>query len=390
MDHLYIELGPDKQLNEIVFAGSHDAGISGGGSNAKTQSLDILGQAQAGVRFFDVRVAAKSGPDQGQGKEAELKTFHAPGLKTENKSRFVTDLNRQSNLQVSKLKGETFGSVWGQGLTSVLQNARDFVTSGQYSSEFLILKFDKSTNWTRIAETCVRVLGDAIYTRGGNVNTKTLEELQGSVIVLFPPDGVQAVYPLFERHILGWKNVYKPPSGYDANFRGLQYWGAGGTSVVKPFKKIKQNVKNQDKIQEKAITGVKVKKKFQALRSVEYANGPADPNILGMMYWTSTGMLESIEDRNDSMWNMKNIGGIDSMWLKSFGQYADFLEQTLPPNIDALSYSSGGMLKLFMPNIVMIDFADDQKCNYIYGLNTIAGAKLVKATQLIYQQRFGD
>ncbi len=65
MDHLYIELGPDKQLNEIVFAGSHDAGISGGGSNAKTQSLDILGQAQAGVRFFDVRVAAQSQVDHG-------------------------------------------------------------------------------------------------------------------------------------------------------------------------------------------------------------------------------------------------------------------------------------------------------------------------------------
>jgi hypothetical protein len=109
-----------------------------------------------------------------------------------------------------------------------------------------------------------------------------------------------------------------------------------------------------------------------------------------MMYWTSTGMLESIENRNDSMWNMNNVGGIDSMWLKSFGQYSDYLEQTLPPNIDALSYSSGGMLKLFMPNIVMIDFADAQKCNYIYGLNTIAAAKLVKATQLIYQQRFGD
>jgi hypothetical protein len=385
MDHLYIELGPDKQLNEIVFAGSHDAGISGGGTNAKTQNLNILGQAQAGVRFFDVRVAA-----QAQGNDAELRTFHAPGLKTENQSKFATDLGRQSRMDVSKLKGEKFGSVWGQGLSSVLQNARDFVTSGEYSSEFLILKFDKSTNWTRIAETCVRVLGDSIYMGGGNINTKRLEELSGKVVVLFPPDGVQAVYPLFERHILGWKNIYKPPSGYNANFSGLQYWGAGGTSVVKPFKKIKQNISNQEKIAQKAVTGVQVKKKFQRFRSVEMANGPADPNILGMMYWTSTGIFENIEDRNNQMWNMQNLGGIDKMWLKNFSQYSDYLERTLPQNVDNLSYSSGGMLKMFMPNIVMIDFADAQKCNYIYGLNTIAAAKLVKATQLLYQQRYGD
>lgn len=48
----------NKQLNQIVFPGSHDAGIYGQGKdNVITQSLDIAGQANAGVRFFDLRIA---------------------------------------------------------------------------------------------------------------------------------------------------------------------------------------------------------------------------------------------------------------------------------------------------------------------------------------------
>jgi len=387
MDHLYIELGPGKQLNEIVFAGSHDAGISTGGSNARTQDLDILGQAQAGVRFFDVRVAAKSMPDVGQGKQAELRTFHAPGLKTENKSRYAVDLGRQSHIDVSKLKGEGMGAEWGQGLSDILRQAKSFVESGTFSSEFLILKFDKSTNWTRIAETCVTVLGTAIYNGGGNLNTATLERLAGKVIILFPPDGIRAVYPLYSQVIHGWKNLYKPPSAYDAAFQGLQYWGAGGTSVAKPFKKRHQNIKNQDKILESATTGVQVKKKFQKFKTIEFANTAADPDAMGMMYWTTTGIFESIADRNEQMWAQKNIGGIDTMWLKSFTAFLEYFESSLPQNTQ-VSYSSGGTLKLFMPNIVMIDFSNDEKCNYIYGLNTVAATKLVKATELLYEQMF--
>ena len=107
-----------------------------------------------------------------------------------------------------------------------------------------------------------------------------------------------------------------------------------------------------------------------------------------MMYWTTTGVFENIEDRNNQMWNMNNIGGIDSMWLKNFQQYMAYFENTLPQNVNSASYSSGGTLKMFMPNIVMIDFADEQKCNYIYGLNTIAATKLVKATEMLYEQMF--
>jgi hypothetical protein len=73
---LYSRLGMDKQLNEIVMAGRHDAAISEGRGNEKTQELDILGQAKAGVRFFDIRINARELP----GGQAELTAFHGPSV----------------------------------------------------------------------------------------------------------------------------------------------------------------------------------------------------------------------------------------------------------------------------------------------------------------------
>ena len=58
----YYELGPDKQLNEIVVAGSHDAGITSGGGNVRTQALEIGDQAKAGLRVFDLLIAATTVP----------------------------------------------------------------------------------------------------------------------------------------------------------------------------------------------------------------------------------------------------------------------------------------------------------------------------------------
>jgi len=71
----YYQLGAEKRLNEVVMAGSHDAGITQGGGNAKTQGLDIRGQADAGVRLFDLRVAAAA---RGVQPQVKLKTYHGP------------------------------------------------------------------------------------------------------------------------------------------------------------------------------------------------------------------------------------------------------------------------------------------------------------------------
>jgi hypothetical protein len=376
----YTRLGSDLQLNEIVIAGSHDAGITGGSDNAQTQALDILGQAKAGVRFFDIRVAAFSTGNKSYGaKQVELKSFHADDMvhKKETKTRSVAGFAGSQEVVRSKLKA----GVEGMGLHQMLRDAKTFVETGESSGEFLILKFDKCTNWELIAETCRNVLGGCIYSDGGNINTKTLAELGGKVIVAFMTSGYSALKLPGQRvGITHIKNLYKPPAGYDGNFDGLQYWGAGGTGINnKGFEgKIRENISTQGKILKSASTGVSDKKTRFTRKVKTPGCAAADPNAIGMMYWTTTGVFKSIKARNDLMWDKDHVGGLDTIWKSGFEEY---ISNALPGDVNLMSFSSGGTLKLFMPNIVMIDFANDMKCDHIYGLNTIAAVKLVKVCQ---------
>lgn len=378
----YSNLGADRQLNEIVMAGSHDAAITSGPTNAQTQSLDILGQARAGVRFFDIRVAAQTTPGGASGgKEAQLRAFHAPGLNTDTKTRQLKDLGQSVALERSKLKGEGMGAAWGLGLSKILDDAKKFVESAEFSGEFLILKFDKCTNWDLIAQTCRSVLGNKIYSGGGNLNTKTLADLAGKVVVAFMSGGYSELKLAAQRvGITHIKNLYKPPAGYDDNFDGVQYWGAGGTKLNNSGydSKIEENIRTQKDILKKAATGIRDKKARFSSKVKTPGCSAADPNAIGMMYWTTTGVFKNIKSRNDQMWDNKHLRGMDTIWRSGF---QDYIDNALPGNVDACSFSSGGMLKLFMPNIVMIDFADPAKCEHIYGLNTIAAAELVKICQ---------
>ena len=358
----YYQLGADKQLNQIVMAGSHDAGITGGGSNVQTQNLEIGGQAQAGVRLFDLRIAAAGLlVNHGLGKEVELKAFHADGklMKNETKSRYVPSLNRTESVTRTKLKGGAFGL----GLEGMLEDAKGFVTTNP--EEFLILKFDKSSNWGLIADLCIRTLGSTIYQGAGNLNKKTLRDLRGKVIVLFTTAGVAEVartHPTGSG-ILGIKNLYSkegPTPVYDPLYDGLQYFGKGGTSVAKPFGKVAENESKQAKLMKKG--------------------GDGNPDVMGMMYWTSTGVLESIRERNNTMWNGTNVAALNAMWTNGL---SDSIQSRITKSVDPTSHASGGTLKAFMPNIVMIDFADANKCQTIYDLNQVGGAALVTASKAL-------
>ena len=52
---------------------------------------------------------------------------------------------------------------------------------------------------------------------------------------------------------------------------------------------------------------------------------------------------------------------------------------------DPASYASATVLKAFMPNIVMIDFADEHKCDQIYSLNKVAATELTYAARQLRQ-----
>jgi hypothetical protein len=351
----YYELGPDKRLNEIVMAGSHDAGITGGGANIQTQSVDIHGQATAGVRIFDLRIAAATvAGTTGGVKNAELKSFHADA-KLQSKAqttRHMAGLGGAQQIVRTKLRGGAFGL----GLSAMLQQARLFVQ--QNSSEFLILKFDKSTNWMLIAESCVNELGTEIYTGGGNLNRKRLRDLQGKVIVLFTEGGIAEVHNTYGplQGILGIRNLYGGTSAYSDNFNGLQYFGKGGTSPFNPYRKINQNVKKQSKIIGKG--------------------GDGNPNVMGMMYWTTTGLTGSIQARNDGMWDQPKVAKLRNMWDQG-------LDNAITSRVNKYTningFAGGQVLKAFMPNMIMIDFADSPKCQEIFELNTIPVTFLVDA-----------
>jgi hypothetical protein len=354
----YYQLGGAKQLNEIVMAGSHDAAITQGSGNAQTQDLDIYRQAGAGVRIFDIRITGAIVKSGGAGDVGSLKAYHGTNLKVFGGKETVVDLrsNQAGQMKIKPMKLGTYGIA----LSKILSDAAKFVQ--EETSEFLILKFDKCDNWPQIAQACVEVLGDNICKLRGNLNTRTLSELRGKVIVLFSVKGREATgwADAASRGILAFENM-TGGGAYNRHFDGLQYFGKGGTNAFAFWRsdkaKMKENMEKQAKLMQKGAA--------------------TDPKVLGMMYWTSTGLRQSIESRNDFMWNDENLVKLNDLWASR-----------VPKNVDRTASSAGPLLKEFMPNFVMIDFASPERCEKIYDLNLLASNRMSKAVKRFYDAKF--
>lgn len=343
----YYDLGGDKRLNEIVMAGSHDAGITQGGGNAMTQSLDIREQADAGVRLFDLRVAGA-----GVKKHVELRTYHGP-LSKKVVQKDVLGLGRQTVVR-SNVTG-----TFGEGLLKILNDAMNFVTANP--TEFLILKFDKCKNWDLIAQLCVQELGDTLYRGSGDLNKKTLHDLRGKVIVAFTKDGLDAIDPAYKipgGGIVGIKSL-KAGDAYSKTFNGLQYVGKGGTDLT--TRKDKALQENIDKQLARLQPGVQ-----------------GNPNVMGMMYWTTTGIVGNIYQRDKMIWRQKRMCALEQLWRDCLGRA---VRTRIPNNVDPASFSGGPILRRFMPNFVMIDFADTRKCRTIYRLNELTATEMTRYEQ---------
>jgi len=355
----YKNLGGDLRISDIVFAGSHDASIKEGSSYAKTQYKDIYGQADAGVRLFDLRILAKGSSDGG----VSLVGYHGSAKKkgVGNFRSAHTGKSYKVNY-AKKISGE-----FGLKLSSMLQDARRFVVR---TNEFLIFKFDKCTNWQLIAEYCTNILeGDIFKTSPNQEFSKlTLNDLAGKVVCVFNEKNKQEeIIGLDETDgILGFRNLNgKPPHKYMANYPGLQYYGKGGTRWYAFWKT------NAGKMDENKKKQRKLLAKLASQKEQDYTN------VLGMMYWTSTGSVSSIKKRNEKMWKDAGVSKMKRMWT-------DCLESSIEAQIDSddakyMPYAQGARIKSFFPNIVMIDFADESKCNEIYNLNTLANDKLGEA-----------
>lgn len=375
----YFKLGGSKRLNEIVIAGSHDAGISVGKKNAKTQDLDIYGQARVGVRFFDLRVVARDVvlDEDNNVTGAQLTTYHADKSMQKDpvkKVVHVANLNKQKDvlanksthysnhtkhIETTELKNMALGPTYGLGLVKILRDARKFVHENK--TEFLILKFDKCTNWALIGKYCRAKLSSSLYKGTGNINTTPIGKLQGKVIVLFAQEGYNQIpdrYKGPDGGILCIQNLYnkKVKITYEEDFNGIQYFGKGGTSVMKPFRKMSQNISTQKSLLNKGSS--------------------RHSDVMGMMYWTTTGMFESIKKRDADMWKQGNISKLQKLWAQGLKHS---IEARTNESLDKIDYGSNGMIKAFMPNIVMIDFANEDRCEFIYRLNRTASYSLTWA-----------
>ena len=241
-------LGGNKRLNEIVFAGSHDASITKGSANAQTQDLNIAGQADAGVRLFDLRILARAVGKR----DTQMVGYHgSPGGKvTRDINSTITD--KDYTLQANKsITGE-----FGLPLVQMLKQAKKFVKD---TDEFLIFKFDKSTNYEIIADYCCDLLGKYIYKPiDKEFSRLTLNDLAAKVVCVFSD---KARTEQIKNHneddgILGFRSLRGEKNSvgtYKENYKGLQYFGKGGTNALSFWLTNKKKREDNEGIQEKIM-----------------------------------------------------------------------------------------------------------------------------------------
>jgi hypothetical protein len=249
----------------------------------------------------------------------------------------------------------------------VLSQAQAFVSNPATATEFLILKFDKCTNWPLIAEACIDVLGANLYVGGGNINRKTLNELAGHVVVLFSDGGYKALkaqHGVVHPGIMRFANLAKKDestgakTAYLPTYEGLQYYGNFGDTAMKTTreKKIKANAKKQLTFMSEARL--------------------APPDVIRMMYWTTTGLKENIQSRDKEMWQPPNLAGFMEAWSAGMGASvsAHAHHPLGGPGLPPVAVAH--QIKVYMPNIIMIDFAELAKTTLIFNLNKVAAGQI--------------
>ncbi len=383
--------GLNRRLSETVFAGSHDASITGGNANAQTQNVGIGKQAAAGVRLFDLRILARAG-DNG----AELCGYH--GAYRKNRSGFAShhkvnmgdshayfkDISG-NNMTVERSKMVV--GCFGESLHDMLTQGASFL-SGENASEFLIFKFDKCTNYPLIAKYCIEVLGDKIFIdKGIEFGKLELRDVAGKIVCVFAEKGVAEITKMTgldsSDGILGFRNLFddgktkeEKKKHYDASFKGLQYQGKGGTS--KKNTKTVNGAKNYGAKLDENTRKQRERMAQMAVAKQEYA-----PNVMGMMYWTATGFSESIVDRDDALWTPTGVPRMQELWTNCL---EDGVKTQMDQNrVKVLNLGDGWRIKAFFPNFVMVDFAEQNRCASIHALNNIRDDKLAEA----YQTMFG-
>jgi hypothetical protein len=319
---------------------------------AQTQKHSIYMQAWCGVRIFDIRI---SGQRVGL-KGAKLSAFHGANTPSPERKN-VGGVKR--DIEVTRM----VGGAWGMDLDEILGSALRYVS--EYDEEFLILKFDKSSNYEMILEACQDKLRAALYTKPGNIADQTLSYMAGKVVCAFMPEGfneLQKADKDISDGVAQIVNLYGGGTKPDP-IDGLIYYGKGGTSIVQPKKyalsspvkgKFKENIDKQSAILQDANA--------QSLSR----------DVMRMMYWTQTGIVRSIKGRDKKAWTTDSKDKLQKLWAD--GGY-DYMKANVPRAFGLESHATN--FKLYLPNFIMIDFADLRKGQTIRDLNDLSRGELI-------------
>lgn len=377
----------DMCLNEVVIVGSHDAGVTKGGWNTKTQEDGIQGQATNGARFFDIRVAAFANKRAGG---VELRTYHDATKKEVKVAYGIRHVNAVGRVADNVVEHKTRLGAKTDSLSAMMNEAVAYLDSADGQGEFLIFKFNKSTNPGLIAEVCATILRRKLFTCSpgeGDLNRMKLSDLAGKVILLFDNDMWKTCgIPPDERSqqgILQWKSLFSRSSrsatGYDHNFDGLQYYGKGGTSATAWTNpgKISLNAKKQGAL-------MRGEGSYKLGSGERGHHAGVDPRAMGVMYWTTTGLsVAGISRRNDDMWGKSGVkklskaAGLPKNHL--LGAMRGEAITAAPSNLNPNSASAAPRYRQFIPNIVMVDFVSEANSRIVIGMNSANGLELMAA-----------
>jgi hypothetical protein len=196
-----------------------------------------------------------------------------------------------------------------------------------------------------------------------NLNTQQVSDLAGHVITLFDP---KALAKLRLDRQFGWisgkydgcftfRELYDKKSnttrGYEQYYNGIQYFGKFSSTD-----KIQTNTTKQTNLM--------------------VAGSACDPNAMGMMYWTTTGLFGSIEVRNKEMWKGPNRQALKDTWGTGLKTAIRAQMGRDYPNAVNNAVGNRSTWKFFMPNIVMMDFASERKCSTINRLNNVTNNEI--------------
>jgi hypothetical protein len=372
----YLANFQNKELNEIVIPGSHDAGLYGAGKdNIITQKVNVGGQALAGIRFFDLRIATeKSG--FGPWATYEQKAYHLKDTMVHDSGHQVRRHLPGGNKNVKSHQNVAHAGGWGGDLTTMLQQAQAFVSNAAYATEFLILKFSKCYNLEQIIESCLQNLGAKWYAPGAltNLNTQQVNALAGRVITLFSEKELGKVsLTKFPRApgqqyagCLTFRELYDKKANttkvYQPNYHGLQYFGKFSST-----NNVATNTQKQNAL-------------------MQLGGAACHPHVLGMMYWTTTAFFENIRQRNKPMWQGANITALQQTWEDGMSTaiQAQMGRDAHRYFTQVTTHGQGfprANWKFFMPNIVMMDFASDRKCGIVQQLNTVSANEIQDLVQ---------